>query len=258
MDVLKESKGLLWVGHAGGGYDLIDWHGNVLLSGSSGYSMSANGSYLISQEGYTSSTLYMVNDAEPVDLANSAGGATEMQIETKEGASLEAYTGDVTVENVGTVLSELFIDGTDLMLATNDDEKYAVMDVTDTQYSEPKYSSYTSYNNGFVLVQDADTEKTGVMTEKAQLVVPCEFDNVSVLNEKWIVAYVLKETTEDEYDFESYSDDTHYQIDTASIYHVSESEVSSVKLTPGSAGRYRGGRRLPQCSGPDQRKCNNL
>lgn len=71
------------------------------------------------------------------------------------------------------------------------------------------------------------------MTEKAQLVVPCEFDNVSVLNEKWIVAYVLKETTEDEYDFESYSDDTHYQIDTASIYHVSESEVSSVKLTPG-------------------------
>ena len=69
------------------------------------------------------------------------------------------------------------------------------------------------------------------MTEKAQLVVPCEFDNVSVLNEKWIVAYVLKETTEDEYDFESYSDDTHYQIDTASIYHVSESEVSSVKLT---------------------------
>lgn len=92
--------------------------------------MSANGSYLISQEGYTSSTLYMVNDAKPVDLANSAGGATEMQIETKEGASLEAYTGDVTVENVGTVLSELFIDGTDLMLATNDDEKYAVMDVT--------------------------------------------------------------------------------------------------------------------------------
>ena len=114
MDVLKESKGLLWVGHAGGGYDLIDWHGNVLLSGSSGYSMSANGSYLISQEGYTSSTLYMVNDAKPVDLANSAGGATEMQIETKEGASLEAYTGDVTVENVGTVLSELLLtDGSD-------------------------------------------------------------------------------------------------------------------------------------------------
>ena len=28
--------------YAGGGYDLIDWHGNVLLSGSSGYSMSAN------------------------------------------------------------------------------------------------------------------------------------------------------------------------------------------------------------------------
>lgn len=84
MDVLKESKGLLWVGHAGGGYDLIDWHGNVLLSGSSGYSMSANGSYLISQEGYTSSTLYMVNDAEPVDLANSAGEPQRCRLRQKK------------------------------------------------------------------------------------------------------------------------------------------------------------------------------
>lgn len=132
------------------------------------------------------------------------------------------------------------------------------MDVTDTQYSEPKYHATRDMTTVLFSCRMQDTEKTGVMTEKAQLVVPCEFDNVSVLNEKWIVAYVLKETTEDEYDFESYSDDTHYQIDTASIYHVSESEVSSVKLTPGSAGRYRGGRRLPQCSGPDQRKCNNL
>ena len=98
MDVIKESKGLLWVGQptGGNGYDLIDWHGNVLLTGSSGYSMSENGSYLISQEGYTSSTLYMVNDADPVDLANSAGGATEMQVETKEGASLEVFDGEVT------------------------------------------------------------------------------------------------------------------------------------------------------------------
>lgn len=40
MDVIKESKGMLWIGQPtdGNGYDLIDWHGNVLLTGSSGYS----------------------------------------------------------------------------------------------------------------------------------------------------------------------------------------------------------------------------
>lgn len=106
MNVIKESKGMLWIGQPtdGNGYDLIDWHGNVLLTGSSGYSMSENGSYLISQEGYTSSTLYMVNDADPVDLANSAGGATEMQVETKEGASLEVFDGEVTIASVRVML----------------------------------------------------------------------------------------------------------------------------------------------------------
>lgn len=82
----------------------------------------------------------MVNDADPVDLANSAGGATEMQVETKEGASLEVFDGEVTIASVGNVASERFIDGTDLLLATNDGNKYAVMDVTDTQYSNPQFS----------------------------------------------------------------------------------------------------------------------
>ena len=52
MNVIKESKGMLWIGQPtdGNGYDLIDWHGNVLLTGSSGYSMSENGSYLISRK----------------------------------------------------------------------------------------------------------------------------------------------------------------------------------------------------------------
>ena len=233
MDVIKESKGMLWIGQPtnGNGYDLIDWHGNVLLTGSSGYSMSENGSYLISQEGYTSSTLYMVNDADPVDLANSAGGATEMQVETKEGTSLEVFDGEVTIASVGNVASERFIDGTDLLLATNDGNKYAVMDVTDTQYSNPQFSRYTSYESGFVLMEDADTEKTGVMTTKAQMVVPCEFDNVNILNEKWIAAYLLKEATESDYDFQSYSDNGYYQIETAVIYHIGETETASVKLT---------------------------
>lgn len=113
-------------------------------------------------------------------------------------------------------------------------EKYALekqMELIDTQYSNPQFSRYTSYESGFVLMEDADTEKTGVMTTKAQMVVPCEFDNVNILNENWIAAYLLKEATESDYDFQSYSDNGYYQIETAVIYHIGETETASVKLT---------------------------
>lgn len=228
---IRESKGLLWYGKTSNGYDLIDWHGNVLISGSKGYSMSANGNYLIAQDGYTSSTLYMINDAEPVDIANSAGGAQEMQIEIAEGASLETYNDDVTIEKVGTVLSENFVGGTDILLATNDGNKYALMDVTDTQLTEPKYNRFIDTEHGWLIVQDVDTQKEGVLSQKGQIVVPSEYDNIIVLSDKWIVAYKLKEASEADYDFESWSDNSYYQIDTAKIFCVNGDSVISVEVT---------------------------
>lgn len=231
MSVLKESEGLLWEGQKDGGYDLIDWHGNVLISGSSGFSLSANGSYLISQEGYTSSTLYMINDAEPVDLANSAGGAQEMVIETVEGSSLEAYTGEPVVEKAGTLLSESFIDGSDLLVATNDGWKYAIMDVTDRQLTKPQFDRYVECDDGWLLVTDAETQKQGVLSQSAQVVVPCEYDKVDVLDTKWIIAYSFQPGTESDYDFENYMDESYYQIATAKIFYINGDAVSSVEIT---------------------------
>ena len=231
LNNIKETKGLLWSGDASNGYDLIDWHGNVLITGSKGYSVSANGKYLIAQDGYTSSTLYMINDAEPVDIANSVGGAQEMQVEVNESASLDVYEGEVVIDKVGTVLSERFADGSDILIATNDGNKYAFMDVTDTQLTEPKYSRYIDNEYGWLVVQDVDTQKSGVLSQKGQTVVPCEYDNIKVFSDKWIIAYILKETTSDDYDFESWSDNTLYQIDKAKIFYVNEESVISVEIT---------------------------
>ena len=230
LSCLKESKGLLWCGDTDNGSDLIDWHGNVLISGSKGYSVSANGKYLIARDGYTSSTLYMIDDAEPVDLANSAGGAQEMQVETSEGSSLDAYEGGVEVENAGTVLSQRFVSGADVLKATNDGDKYALMDVTDTQLTEPKYSGNIDTEYGWLVVQDADSQKYGVLSQKGQTIVPCEYDEVQVLSDKWIIAYVLKETASEDYDYEDYNNNR-YQIDTAKIFCVNEDTVSSVEVT---------------------------
>ncbi len=56
-------------------HDLLDWHGNVLLSGPMHFSLASNGNYLISKEDYSSNTLYLVNGASPLALANSEEGA---------------------------------------------------------------------------------------------------------------------------------------------------------------------------------------
>lgn len=78
VEALSASKGMLYecVDADTFAHDLVDWHGNVLLSGAMSFSLASNGNYLISKEDYSSNTLYLVNDASPVDLANSEAGAT--------------------------------------------------------------------------------------------------------------------------------------------------------------------------------------
>ena len=75
--VLSASKGMLYecVDWDSSSHDLVDWHGNVLLSGAMRFSLASNGNYLISQEDYSSFTLYQVNGASPAALANSKEGA---------------------------------------------------------------------------------------------------------------------------------------------------------------------------------------
>ena len=77
VDALPASKGMLYECVDGDtfAHDLVDWHGNVLLSGAMRFSLASNGNYLISQEDYSSFTLYQVNGASPAALANSEEGA---------------------------------------------------------------------------------------------------------------------------------------------------------------------------------------
>lgn len=228
----EESQGMFWIGAQVGraGYNLMDWHGNLLLTAGVEYSISADGNYLISRDG----SIYMINDAPPIDFTGEKGA---IQVEIKEGTSLEPFTGEVTIKDEGPVASEQFIEYTDLLMATDDGSRYAVMDVTGTQYSEQKYSDDMHYNAGFIILEDADTKKKGAMkVQNAKLVVPCEYDYVTAIGSKWIAAYFLKEGTEEDYDFDFNYDDNYYQIETAVIYHIGEDEITSKELTRDQLG----------------------
>lgn len=226
------SGGMLWTGYKDGAYDLIDWHGNVLLSGSDNISMSANGNYIIAQNGYTSSTLYLVNDASPVALAESAGGAVELEAEITEGASLEAYTGDPSVELVGEIMGTQFVPGTHLVQATNDGEGYALMALDGTQLTEPVYLGF-EYQDGWILTaQNVNgSVQYGLLSQEGMEIIPCMYQELEVLNENWAVGYLLTaDGTEADNDFYDY-DGNYYHITEATIYHIGETELSSVTLT---------------------------
>ncbi|MBQ1312864.1 MAG: DUF1002 domain-containing protein [Blautia sp.] len=237
LSPLDASKGLLWKAQLPDySYDLIDWHGNVLLSDCKDYSISANGNYLIAQDGYTSSSLYLVNDASPVSIAETAGGASELEAQIREGASLEAYQGDPAVELLATTIASDFISGTSLMIAEDPStEKWLIADVSGRTLTEAKYTNNFEHHYGWLIVEEegAGRGRYGVLSMNGSQVLPCEYDVVKVLNENWIVSYKLVPGgTEGDHDFSIWgTKKEYYLIDQAVVSHVTQTDISSVTLT---------------------------
>lgn len=233
---ITDSKGMLWRGrNSDYTYDLLDWHGNVLLSGYDNYSVSGNGNYLIVQDGYTSSTLYLINDASPVAITESAGAAVELQEEVREGASLEAFTGEPTLQLLGSLDVEGFIDGTDLMYGEDSSTgAYRIIDINGQSLSQGIYQNI-EYDSGWLKVSLASDGACGLLAMNGAQVIPCEYDTIVVLNEHWAAAYHLTPgATEEDSDFYGYDENSnrvYYTIAEAVICHMTETEVSSVRLT---------------------------
>ena len=238
FNCIQGSKGLLYKGYIDGKYDLVDWHGNVLLEKTSGLSIAANGNYLIAQDGYSSSTLYCINDASMVRLASSEGGAKEVEATAIESAEIEAYTGGVSLKSMGTVKAYGFI-GTSDVLMYYDKSGYGMMDLDGKKITDAKYSSL-EYQDGFIsaTIEKNDSYLHGVLTLEGLEVVPIKYDVVDILNENWIFAGTFEKGTEEDYDYETWTDPPKYWcLKDIIITHTpgselnEDSEITSVKLT---------------------------
>ncbi|MCD7819606.1 MAG: DUF1002 domain-containing protein, partial [Lachnospiraceae bacterium] len=231
--VLRGSGGMFWVGEGSSGYDLLDWHGNVLVSGSDGFSISSNGNYIIAETGYTSSTLYLVNDASPVSIADSVGGAAELETATEEGASLEAYAGEPEVTLVGDVYGTSFVDGTHLIPVSVDGTNYALFDTAGNQLTSAEYTKYFEYSDGWLIAELSEDYGSlqGLLSMEGAEIIPCEYGVIDVLNENWVIGYKLNTNgTEDDYDYYDW-EGNYFQIEQAVVYHISEEELTYVTLT---------------------------
>lgn len=241
LSPLRPSKGMLYVGSNDGKYDLIDWHGNILIEDSSDITISSNGNYIISKEGYTSSTLYMINDASPVRLASTAGGASEVKETKIESASMDTYTGEPSLRLMGSIDAYSFIGYSDTLIYRSNSNKYGLMGIDGKKYTKALYDNL-EYKRGYIKCEQNTSNgyKAGVLTVDGVEVVPCEYDYVDILNEYWIFATTLSPATEQDYDFTSYFDDDkdkYKMINKAAIFHTpgydldKDSEVLMVSLT---------------------------
>lgn len=237
---LDDSKGLLYKGYIDGKYNLIDWHGNVLIEDTSGLSISANGNYLIAQDGYTSSTLYRINDAAMVRLASSEGGAKEVKATEIKSAEIKAYTGDVTLKSLGKVKADSFAGKSDVLTYKADGEYlYGLMDLEGKKLTKAEYYDL-DYSSGFIkaTIEKNDNRIYGVLTLDGKEIVPVKYDVLDILNENWIFAGTLVEGKESDYDYETWTDPkTYWCLDEILIVHTpgseldEDSEIASVKLT---------------------------
>ena len=225
---LRASRGMFWTAESTSGkYNLYDWHGNELLTDCDSYSVSANGNYLIAQDGYTSSSLYLVNDASPVKISETAGGASEVEVQTEAAGSLELYDGTVVLNEAGKVTADGFVDGADLLVQRDGDGR-ALADLTGKRLTEPDYYSFW-FRRGLLVSDNISGEKEGLVSPEGQELLKAEFDKVDVLSENWAVAYKLTpDGTEDDCDF--IGSDNYYHISEAWVCYIGDDEFSYVQL----------------------------
>lgn len=129
-----------------------------------------------------------------------------------------------TVAVVGEYEDVRWIDGTNLLSVSGKDG-YAVADIEGNRLTEELYGRSFDYSHGYIQAYKANVEEIniiGVLNLEGKEVVPLQYGHIKIMNEHWIMGYVLQPATADKYDFSSWFSDQVYLIDQAHIYHMPE------------------------------------
>ena len=117
----------------------------------------------------------------------------------------------------------------DLVMEEGDNGNYALSDLSGNTLTEYDFDSWAESENGWLIMTSSEGKK-GLFSSDGRQALPCDFDVINVLGEKWAIGYTLKGgATEDDCDFKDY-DGGFFYIDTAEVFHFSDSEITSVTL----------------------------
>lgn len=131
---------------------------------------------------------------------------------------------EVTLESIGVIpgYGASWISNTDLLKASVG-QSYRVVRIDGSEVNGEDYTSSMEGNYGFITVKRMveGLNTTGVIDENGASVIPCEYGDIDVLSPVWAVAIKLREATDENYDYNSWSDSSkHYIIEQADIYNL--------------------------------------
>ena len=122
----------------------------------------------------------------------------------------------------GDVENSFWISGTNLLRVQGESGFYvAAMD--GAALTEDIYGSNFEYSKGYITAIEASEEinTSGILNMEGKVMVPFQYADIKVLNNNWIVAFVLEEATASQYDYSSWwNKDQFYLIKTADVYYV--------------------------------------
>lgn len=124
-----------------------------------------------------------------------------------------------------------WIDGTNLMSMEGRDG-YCIAQLDGTPVTGEEFSRSFSYNSGLIVTSAAEPESvncSGAVNLEGAEVIPFQYGDIKVLNEYWALAFTFAPATADHYDYESWSSDNYYLIDTVDVYNLEKgSKVGSL------------------------------
>ncbi len=106
------------------------------------------------------------------------------------------------------------------LLKARDEETwlYYLMDKDGNALTEPLYSSLYDYDAGLLEAVDAEG-MMGVINASGESLVPCAYEDVEILSDRWQIGVKLEPATAENYDYSSFTGDNYYLVSRYDVYY---------------------------------------
>ena len=145
---------------------------------------------------------------------------------TAAGTAL-ADTVETTLTEYAQVEGAKLIDGIDL-LCVEQRNGCALAAMDSTLLTDAVYGRGMGCEHGYITVRaNEEGWVNGLLAADGSAVIPCEYGDIRVLSPYWAAAFKLTEATKDNYDYESWTSDDVYLIDTVDIYWLPDAQKAA-------------------------------
>lgn len=96
---------------------------------------------------------------------------------------------------------------------------YVLMDADGNRLTEEKYQLMNPMDTGFEVAMENGTNNMGYIDGQGNLLVPMQYGDINWISDEWQIGVKLELATAENYDYQSWSDDSYYLISANDVYY---------------------------------------